>query len=125
MSEGRGLTRTINTTATEYFLEKIWQDDGNEGLRKALNSLSEHFEYYERISGNSKESHRVIHRKYAELLDSQIKEFVYPDEVDENRKYKEGQVKEIKINSYERNPLARKECIKHFGAFCQICQFTQ
>lgn len=36
-------------------------------------------------------------------------------------KFPEGAVKEIKVNTYERNPQARKECIKHHGVNCSIC----
>lgn len=35
--------------------------------------------------------------------------------------YLEGSLKTIKINKYERNKLARKKCIEHYGAICQIC----
>jgi 5-methylcytosine-specific restriction enzyme A len=35
----------------------------------------------------------------------------------------EGSVKHISINKFERNPLARRMCIKHYGAICSICDF--
>jgi predicted HNH restriction endonuclease len=35
----------------------------------------------------------------------------------------EGKVKSVVVNSYERNPKARKICIKHFGVKCQVCSF--
>jgi len=124
MIEGRGLTRTINATATEYFLEKIWQENGIDGLRKALFSLSEHFKYYKGVSGNSKASHRKIYDKYAELINHQNDDIVYPDEVDNDITYLEGQTKEIRVNSYERNIGARQKCVEHFGATCQICEFN-
>lgn len=35
----------------------------------------------------------------------------------------EGSVKQITINAYERNPIARKKCIAIHGAKCAICDF--
>ncbi len=36
---------------------------------------------------------------------------------------KEGAVKQIFINSYERNPIARKICIENHGYCCTVCGF--
>ncbi len=36
----------------------------------------------------------------------------------------EGGKKQITINAYERNPAARKACIRHFGAVCMVCGFN-
>jgi len=35
----------------------------------------------------------------------------------------EGAVRQIKINSYERNSVARQRCIEHYGAKCIVCGF--
>jgi 5-methylcytosine-specific restriction protein A len=35
----------------------------------------------------------------------------------------EGLQKSIVVNSYERNPKARQQCIEHWGATCQVCTF--
>lgn len=37
--------------------------------------------------------------------------------------YKEGSIKQITINAYERNPEARKKCLKHWKYKCQCCGF--
>lgn len=124
MIQGRGLTRTINATATEYFLEQIWEENGIEGLKKALSSLSQHFEYYKGVSGNSKASHRKIYEKYAVLINDEKDNIIYPDEVDRTLNYIEGQTKTILVNSYERNRAARQKCIERFGTTCQICEFN-
>jgi 5-methylcytosine-specific restriction enzyme A len=39
-------------------------------------------------------------------------------------KYFEGATKQIAVNVYERNPDARKKCIKHYGLICQVCGFS-
>lgn len=36
----------------------------------------------------------------------------------------EGSMRKIFVNKYERNPLARRMCIEHYGGpFCQVCKF--
>jgi len=43
--------------------------------------------------------------------------------LEKNNKYIEGSVKKITVNAYERNQKARIECIKKYGAICNICGF--
>lgn len=47
----------------------------------------------------------------------------FPGELDRNEVFVEGMAYSVRINAYERNPIARKACIQHYGAICQICQF--
>jgi len=37
---------------------------------------------------------------------------------------KEGMVKQILVNSYEMNPIARKKCIEKYGPVCSVCGFN-
>jgi len=46
--------------------------------------------------------------------------FSIPEEESENV-LNEGAVKRVLVNYYERSPRARTECIRHYGALCQIC----
>ena len=49
---------------------------------------------------------------------------LYPDDLpDDSIEYREGKKKCVAINIYERNPNARKECIKYYGSKCFICKF--
>lgn len=48
---------------------------------------------------------------------------IYPDEIDYARTYKEGAVKKVTVNAYERNSKARQECIDRYGTVCCICGF--
>jgi 5-methylcytosine-specific restriction protein A len=50
-------------------------------------------------------------------------EIVHPDEVSSKTKHIEGSVKQVLVNRYERDPVARQKCIEHFGATCQVCAF--
>jgi 5-methylcytosine-specific restriction protein A len=36
----------------------------------------------------------------------------------------EGSLTQIKVNKYERNQKARKECLEHHGARCVVCDFA-
>lgn len=53
-----------------------------------------------------------------ELIDSEIS-----NDVKELKTFPEGAVQQVFVNKYERNPLARRICIKHYGALCNICGF--
>ena len=46
---------------------------------------------------------------------------LFPEEIEEN--YLEGNVREVKVNRFERDSGARKKCIKHYGLSCQVCDF--
>lgn len=46
------------------------------------------------------------------------------EEIDNPEKYTEGATKQISVNVYERNPVARKKCIEHYGTSCFICDFN-
>lgn len=48
---------------------------------------------------------------------------LYPEIVTEASALYEGKAKLISVNVYERNPIARKLCIKHHGSSCVICGF--
>lgn len=37
--------------------------------------------------------------------------------------YWEGGTTQILVNKYERDRSARRECVKHYGATCQVCEF--
>ena len=121
---GELFTGTINSYATDYYLKKILEDKGNIGLETALLSLSQHLDYYEDKSNASVKSRRDIYEKYFELIENETSEPIYPDEVDPTKNYSEGKTKQVLINSYERNPIARKKCIEHFGLNCQVCDFN-
>lgn len=45
------------------------------------------------------------------------------EEVDPELGYREGAAVQVLVNAYERNPAARKACIKHWGTSCVVCGF--
>lgn len=48
---------------------------------------------------------------------------VLSEEVTRPELFIEGATKQISVNIYERNPIARKRCIEHFGPVCVVCGF--
>lgn len=54
-----------------------------------------------------------------------VAEVTYPEEIDLNsyENLYEGARKQIYVNKYERNHIAREQCIEHYGATCVICNF--
>lgn len=48
----------------------------------------------------------------------------YPDEVKDTESLKEGAVKLVSVNRYERDKKARILCIQHHGLSCSVCDFN-
>ena len=47
---------------------------------------------------------------------------IYPDEINSST-LTEGAKTQVTVNAYERNPRARKECLKKHGYKCKVCSF--
>ncbi|MEG4225049.1 HNH endonuclease [Microcoleus sp. N9_B2] len=47
----------------------------------------------------------------------------FPDEVDLVQTFREGAVRQVSVNAYEREPKARQKCIDYYGSTCSICGF--
>jgi 5-methylcytosine-specific restriction protein A len=50
----------------------------------------------------------------------------YPDELDitRNAEFTEGALRQVTINAYERDPAARRACIKKYGYQCAVCDMS-
>jgi 5-methylcytosine-specific restriction protein A len=46
-----------------------------------------------------------------------------PEEIPSDETVFEGAKKTVAVNIYERDPTARKACIRHWGATCVVCRF--
>ena len=64
MMAGKRYTRTCNEAATEYFLEMIEADFGQQYLKLALSSVEKHLEYFE-SKFSPLPGIRRIHRKFS------------------------------------------------------------
>jgi 5-methylcytosine-specific restriction protein A len=58
------------------------------------------------------------------LTEDELQTESLSEEAVEPKKYYEGNVQEIPISVYERNPKARKKCLEHYGVNCYICGFN-
>jgi len=122
MMIGKLMTRNMNAPGTQYFLEKIYENDGKKGLQNALTSLSAHLDYYENVSKTNVVKRRKIYDLFLKKLDNKS-QYVFPDEIDEREKFLEGKSKKVFVNVFERNTAARQKCIDYYGYQCQICRF--
>ncbi len=48
-------------------------------------------------------------------------EAIHPETLPEGKDYVTGAVREVKVNAYERDPEARRECIQRHGTTCAVC----
>jgi 5-methylcytosine-specific restriction protein A len=124
LREGKLYTRTINATTTDFYLNRIYKENGIAGLKIALLAMSQHIDYYEQTSGSSVKKGREIYNKYFTYVKDDFAETIFPDDVDEQIPFSEGRTRQVTVNIYERNPLARQECISFFGLSCQVCNFN-
>ena len=110
--------RTMNTRATKYFLDNIYQEDGQSELEKALISVLSHLNYYESLRHVKLNEIRQIYEQYSKLInDADLT--LYPEE--KENIYKEGKAKQVYVNIYERDQNARKKCIEYYGYKCCVC----
>ncbi|MEJ9232244.1 HNH endonuclease [Peribacillus butanolivorans] len=56
------------------------------------------------------------------FFEHDLTEGYYPEQVSET--LEEGKRKTVRVNVYERNPIARKQCMDHYGAQCQVCDLN-
>ncbi len=57
-------------------------------------------------------------------VDSNAYDYNLPEEIKKADLYKEGALKNIYINAYERSSKAREKCIEQHGYLCAICFFN-
>ena len=112
----------FRSTSTKYYLDNILTTKGTEIFKKALQSLSLHIDYYESISGHKVVKGKALLNEYLKFLELKIDEY-FGEEIRKEDNFLEGVTKSIRLNIYERNPLARKKCIEYFGAKCIVCNF--
>lgn len=73
------------------------------------------------ISENYGYSYSMV---YSEPIISDAEITVYPDEIVNPVKFKEGTTRTVSVNVYERSASARKACIEHYGWDCSVCGFN-
>lgn len=98
--------------------------------RSISNSEIAHFcEIYSQSNSQKAKDYRQLFnqsylRAIASRFDANYIEFTFPEEVTETANLREGAVKMVSVNAYERSPEARRRCIESHGSYCKICTFN-
>ncbi|MEZ6132635.1 MAG: HNH endonuclease [Planctomycetaceae bacterium] len=50
--------------------------------------------------------------------------FAWPGEISDGSQYREGSRRQVTVNAYERDPLARRKCLEYYGPTCVVCGFS-
>lgn len=120
--EGKKYKGTINADATKYYLDKIFETKGLKYLNNALQALSLHIDYYSSLPNKKVVKQKKILIEYLAKYKVSYDDY-FDEKIEKDEKLKEGLTKQITVNIYERNPIARLKCIEHFGAICKVCDF--
>ncbi len=73
---------------------------------------------------NAKKVYERIRKKFPDCFEEPESACnIIPEEVENENDYFEGITRKIMINTFERDPEARKDCIRHYGSKCFICGF--
>ncbi|ADB39101.1 HNH endonuclease [Spirosoma linguale] len=111
--DGFGFTPPINLSSVQWFSELIKeQHNFSLGINEIKNP-----NVIQGLLALGSEQEQVLSR------DPEKVPFHYPEEVPSTKTYVEGAVKQITVNRYERDQDARTDCINHYGAKCQACEF--
>jgi predicted HNH restriction endonuclease len=65
--EGRQFTRTLNQYSMNYFLNRIYEDFGKEGINNAIQALEKHVDYYEGKQNAKMRGMRKLIQEFSEL----------------------------------------------------------
>lgn len=109
--------RQISYTKKTLDNELSWNNLGYRfGLRLGNQAESKIYEVYEFLA-----------KRYSDSLlkaSSDQVSGIFPDEVDSALTFREGAMRKITVNAYERDPKARQKCIDYYGLSCSICSFN-
>lgn len=102
-------------------LSEAWDDLKSIYLVKALRPvLPEPVGHFTRVDGNQAAKgsypYTTVHARRLLPASTQLAEEV--------SSYIEGAVVQVLVNAYERDPLARRACIEHYGPNCFVCGFS-
>lgn len=79
---------------------------------------------YFRWGDEPKDEHRESRIIKVNNIEELLQEEVYinlPGEIDDPSLYREGSVKTVSVDIYERDSKARRACIENYGYDCQVC----
>ena len=112
----------LNDGFGEYCVRVDWYLD----LRAAKDTVDPRAEFgygpparfLQRIIKDEESAAKLVSR-----LECQM-EFTGPDEINTAAGLLEGGVSTVAVDVHERNPVARRQCIEHWGTTCVVCAFA-
>ncbi|MEX2490479.1 MAG: HNH endonuclease [Nitrospirales bacterium] len=120
MLSGEVYHRTLNFHATSYFLKNIRSDFGVDALGSALSALKKHLDYYDSLGHGRQVKLRKLLEEHLAFMQSDP---IHPEEVGSDESLIEGAKKQVTVNAFERNVMARRQCIARYGYRCRVCAF--
>jgi hypothetical protein len=88
----------------------------NHGGKRPVNNDSKHHKISEHEIKQWEEAWEIIFEKPIN--------YIYDDEIQPDTQYIEGSVTSVKVNLYERNQAARRECLDLMGYNCIVCNIN-
>jgi hypothetical protein len=122
---------------TDQEIEELWP--GNNGRWKYITDFLETRRFepafnLEEILPADRTKHYssvMTHARFSAEDESIIKTLIegklpsfFPEEIVETETYCEGGSKKVTVNAYERDPRARRECLRINGFLCSICDYN-
>ena len=80
----------------------------------------EPFEYAGNVEALKVQKTSPVQVRWAIVADATTDFFVGPDEIPP-QEYREGAVRRVRVNGYERDRAARQACIDYYGSACAAC----
>jgi 5-methylcytosine-specific restriction protein A len=90
-------------------------------LREELQDIAPGFHWDSQMSGILIQPDYVVDRLEALWIERTQMDFRIPDEAWGSVSFREGALKQVQVNAYERNGKARRACLLHHGWACSIC----
>jgi 5-methylcytosine-specific restriction protein A len=115
--------KLMNSYGIEYYLKRLHEERGVQGLSIALQSLKLNLKYSESPRNGMRKAGWEIYHKYTEITQKERNTVFYPDEKGVEYVLLEGKQVKILVNKFERNREARSLYIQHYGVSCQVCDF--
>ncbi|VEF25184.1 Predicted restriction endonuclease [Shewanella baltica] len=148
MPVGKVYQKTINNPAARYYLQRFMGEMDVNEFAAVIRSVAGHIRYYNaQGSGKQRQLAGILaeFQTRAEVFYGSAFTTLQPPSDDSQAAgntataqpeqsltekheaptpvFHEGAMKTIEFTVHERDPAARRACIAHFGASCQICNF--
>lgn len=103
----------------ELLVEQTITHSNVNGSRRWNLTLKDH-----QLHVTHRTGHVDVSAYYGTALPWERADYIIPEEVESVEKFREGTVRQILVNAYERDREARRRCLTHYGRRCAVCQMT-